>query len=87
MGFIFGIVQMVLYAFFKNGKKTAEEPKLHVPEHIIDAVKLSPIVCAEVLNPVVSLLNSDKNEAIGDPTEKELKAQETRKGMNESIEV
>ncbi|KAE8123821.1 hypothetical protein FH972_018745 [Carpinus fangiana] len=43
VGFLFGIVQMLLYIFYNkaNSILVLEEPKLHVPEHIIDMVSLS----------------------------------------------
>ncbi|KAJ7945664.1 Bidirectional sugar transporter SWEET [Quillaja saponaria] len=55
LGVIFGAVQMVLYVICKNGKKVLEEPKLQelISEHIIDAVKLSTVVCPPELNAVI----------------------------------
>ncbi|CAK9330323.1 unnamed protein product [Citrullus colocynthis] len=63
VGFVFGIIQMVLYVIFKNAKPTnipikdqeAAKPQLHeLSEQIIDAVKLGTMVCTE-LNPVAVL--------------------------------
>lgn len=85
VGFIFGIAQMALYLIYKDAKKVSEETKLHVPEHIVDLVKLSTIVCPEI-NTVVPLSKASDNEAIGDPAEKE-KAQETKEDMNETIKA
>lgn len=47
LGFLLGIVQMVLYLVYKNAKKVVEPPpKLQeLPEHIIDVVKLGTAVC------------------------------------------
>jgi solute carrier family 50 protein (sugar transporter) len=79
VGFLFGIVQMMLYIFYKkaNSVLVLEEPKLHVPEHIIDAVKLTTLVCPE-LNSMVSLSNGNGNQII---IEKE-KAQESKTDMD-----
>lgn len=87
VGFVFGIVQMGLYVFYKNVKKVLEEPKLQqLPEHIIDVVKLSTIVCPE-LNSVVTLANAIGNDqANGDQIEKE-KPEETKKDMDDSVNV
>ncbi|KAG6634887.1 bidirectional sugar transporter SWEET14-like [Carya illinoinensis] len=72
VGFIFGIVQMALYVVYKNANKILEEPKLHhVPEHIIDAVKLTTIVCSE-LNPAAPLSNIETGQ---------------KDNMNDSIKV
>lgn len=88
MGFIFGIAQMALYLIYKDAKKALEEPKLHVPEHIVDLVKLSTIVCPE-MNTVVQLSKASDNEVIGDPAAENIrKAQESSKeDMNETIKV
>lgn len=65
VGFVFGIIQMIMYVIYKNaGKKLSsnkakaaaagaeEAPKLHeLSEHIIDVVKLGTMVCTE-LSPV-----------------------------------
>ncbi|XVF49561.1 hypothetical protein PTKIN_Ptkin04bG0022600 [Pterospermum kingtungense] len=40
LGFIFGVLQMILYAMYKNHpKKMVEDPKLQLPKHIVDIVK------------------------------------------------
>lgn len=94
VGFIFGIVQMALYVVYKNASKVLGEPKLHhVPEHIIDAVKLTTIVCSE-LNPAIPLSNIivDDNYAIGDQIDHHGKEKAQGTGqkdnmINESIKL
>ncbi|XP_038879844.1 bidirectional sugar transporter SWEET10-like [Benincasa hispida] len=70
VGFVFGIIQMILYVIFKNcgankgnnnipikdqAAAVAKPPQLHeLSEQIIDAVKLGTMVCTE-LNPVAVL--------------------------------
>ncbi|KAL7099331.1 hypothetical protein ACP275_09G077500 [Erythranthe tilingii] len=58
LGFIFGVIQMMLYVMYKNTKKVVEE-KLQeiqmedhhkIPEQIIDVEKLSAVVCSEIIN-------------------------------------
>lgn len=62
VGFVFGIIQMILYVIVKHignksripvkDEKAAAPPQLHeLSEQIIDAVKLGTMVCTE-LNPV-----------------------------------
>lgn len=44
LGFLFGVVQMLLYAFYRKNKKVLKEPKLPAAEHMIDAIKLGTSV-------------------------------------------
>ncbi|XP_022776342.1 bidirectional sugar transporter SWEET10-like [Durio zibethinus] len=62
LGFIFGILQMILYVIYKNyPQKVVEDPTLQLPEHIVvDVVKLDTMVCSEV-NAVVPKPNDTNN--------------------------
>ncbi|KAK3018001.1 hypothetical protein RJ639_004377, partial [Escallonia herrerae] len=70
LGFIFGVLQMVLYAMYKNAKKAIEHklPEFHnqviilddhklpeLKEQIIDVVELSAMVCAEMIPAAIKL--------------------------------
>lgn len=88
VGFVFGIVQMVLYIFYKNAKKVLEQPKLQeLSGHIIDVGKLSTMVCPEVLNQIVLHPNDvgDVN-ILGDESLKE-KIEETKARMDDVVSV
>ncbi|KAL9419738.1 hypothetical protein AB3S75_037493 [Citrus x aurantiifolia] len=41
LGFIFGVVQMILYAIYRNYRRVVVEDVKKVPEHTVDVVKLS----------------------------------------------
>ncbi|XP_058103043.1 bidirectional sugar transporter SWEET14-like [Magnolia sinica] len=60
VGFIFGLLQMILYMFYKGTKKEIQEQKL--PEHIANVVRLSTIGSSEV-HPidVVPQTHNEKN--------------------------
>ncbi|XWS47772.1 hypothetical protein CRYUN_Cryun13aG0013800 [Craigia yunnanensis] len=65
LGFIFGILQMILYAIYKKQpKKMVEDPKLQLSEHIVDVVKLGTMVSSEV-NAVASHSNNTNNNNNG----------------------
>ncbi|XP_057464431.1 bidirectional sugar transporter NEC1-like [Actinidia eriantha] len=71
LGFVFGVIQMVLYLMYKNTKKVVEEQKVAIDEveinqvrvlkeeaemlpevlveQVIDVVKLSAMVCPEIV--------------------------------------
>ncbi|PIN22406.1 Multitransmembrane protein [Handroanthus impetiginosus] len=69
LGFSFGVLQMVLYVIYKNAKKVVEEklPEIQMEDHklpelkdqIIDVVKLSAIVCSEIIPVVPRLVVED----------------------------
>ncbi|KAK3042529.1 hypothetical protein RJ639_000253 [Escallonia herrerae] len=78
LGFIFGVLQMVLYLMYKNTKKVIEQklPELHnqvvelvdhklpiLKEQIINVVELSAMVCAEII-PVVAKLRENGNDMV-----------------------
>ncbi|XVF11445.1 hypothetical protein REPUB_Repub08aG0028200 [Reevesia pubescens] len=67
LGFIFGILQMILYAVYKNQPKKMVEAdrKLQLSEQIVvDIVKLGSVVCSEV-NAVAPHSNVDTNNNNG----------------------
>ncbi|KAJ6375333.1 hypothetical protein OIU77_000333 [Salix suchowensis] len=73
LGFLFGIIQMLLYVIYRNPKKiVVEEPKLHqeLPEHIVDIKKLGAAIWSEI-NVVVPQLNDCGKEIFEDPSAEE----------------
>ncbi|XWS51467.1 hypothetical protein CRYUN_Cryun12cG0178800 [Craigia yunnanensis] len=46
LGFVFGLLQMILYAIYRNYKTVIEEIKL--PEHNIDVTKLGTVMNSEI---------------------------------------
>lgn len=52
LGFVFGLIQMILYAMYRNSTPVTKEPKL--PEQVIDIVKLNTNSTPEV-HPVSTL--------------------------------
>ncbi|KAK2984695.1 hypothetical protein RJ640_014032 [Escallonia rubra] len=63
LGFIFGVLQMVLYLMYKNTKKFIEQKLPVLKEQIIDVVELSAMVCAEII-PVVAKLCENGNDMV-----------------------
>ncbi|KAL2465498.1 Bidirectional sugar transporter SWEET10 [Abeliophyllum distichum] len=85
LGFFFGVLQMALYAFYKNAKKVVEvklpgiQNKLislenqklpELKDQIIDVVKLSAIMCSEIIPVVPQLLKNKSSNLEADKTEK-----------------
>ncbi|KAL3818534.1 hypothetical protein ACJIZ3_004439 [Penstemon smallii] len=73
LGFTFGVLQMVLYIMYKNVKKVEEEklPEIQSQivaieddKQIIDVVKLSAIVCPQIIPAVVPFLVNDNAEKL-----------------------
>ncbi|XP_061953651.1 bidirectional sugar transporter SWEET12-like [Populus nigra] len=71
VGFIFGVLQMVLYVIYKNFK-TAVPMESQLPQHSIDIAKLSPVSC-EMKSAVCPQSNEedDHTENIKDPSNQE----------------
>lgn len=63
LGFILGLVQMVLYGFYRNAGKEKMEKKL--PEHIIDMVMLSTLGTSDI-HPIGAQQNGIKKSGSED---------------------
>ncbi|KAB5532177.1 hypothetical protein DKX38_018847 [Salix brachista] len=85
LGFLFGIIQMLLYVIYRNPKKiVVVEPELkELPEHIVDIKKLGAAIWSEI-NVVVPQLNDCGKEIFEDPSAKEpaMKAKEAMNATN-----
>ncbi|XVF87141.1 hypothetical protein PTKIN_Ptkin18bG0095500 [Pterospermum kingtungense] len=75
LGFILGMLQMLLYAIFRNSEKAIEEKKL--PEQTKTIVVLSTLGASEVYPVAIDIqpdANTDKeNQQTGEPDDKSLK--------------
>lgn len=53
LGFIFGLLQMVLYMIYRKGNKAEAGKKINeLPDHIVDIEKLSAAICTTELHAV-----------------------------------
>ncbi|PPD79870.1 hypothetical protein E1A91_D03G128900v1 [Gossypium mustelinum] len=82
LGFIFGILQMILYAIYKNyPKKMVEDPKLQLSAQqvVVDVVKLgSTTVCLEV-----NAVGPNPNNGEGTDEAQNIKTNNTTDASNE----
>nr|TKR68802.1 hypothetical protein D5086_0000307420 [Populus alba] len=72
LGFILGLLQMLLYMIYRNPKKVEEvEPKLQLEiyEHVVDLEKLGPAICSEITI-VIPKLNASGNGFVEDQNAK-----------------
>lgn len=75
LGFIFGIIQMVLYVVYRNSTKTVlvvEELKVQElsTEHIVDVAKLSATCCSELNVVVPQHTSNTPNQVLVDAANK-----------------
>ncbi|KAF9671748.1 hypothetical protein SADUNF_Sadunf12G0080500 [Salix dunnii] len=82
LGFLSGIVQMLLYVIYRNPKKiVVVEPKLQeLPEHSVGIKKLGSTILSEIIV-VIPQLNDCGKESFEDPNAKE-PAMKTKEAMN-----
>lgn len=72
LGFIFGMLQMLLYAIYRKPRKSLEKPTLgESSEHVIDVSKLGANACCELNTEVAAPKNENDHEEVDDNHVKE----------------
>ncbi|KDP22573.1 hypothetical protein JCGZ_26404 [Jatropha curcas] len=86
LGFLFGIIQMVIYLIYRKPQKlTVEEPKLReLSDHIVDVAKLSATLCSEINTVVVPIPQTTNN---GNDQQAEVKEQNLRTNNKQEMDV
>lgn len=68
LGFIFGVLQMILYMIYKKpGTKVLEPPGIKlqdISEHVVDVVRLSSMVCSSQMRALVPQDSADMEATI-----------------------
>ncbi|CAH8367321.1 unnamed protein product [Eruca vesicaria subsp. sativa] len=68
LGFIFGVLQMILYLIYKKpGTKVLEPPGINlqeISEHVVDVVRLSSMVCSSQMRTLVPQDSADMEDTI-----------------------
>ncbi|CAA7052700.1 unnamed protein product [Microthlaspi erraticum] len=68
LGFIFGVLQMILYLIYKKpGTKVLEPPGIKlqdITEHVVDVVRLSTMVCSSQMRTLVPQDSADMEATI-----------------------
>ncbi|KAL0673683.1 hypothetical protein Bca4012_001664 [Brassica carinata] len=68
LGFIFGVLQMILYMIYKKpGTKVLEPPVINLQEisdHVVDVVRLSSMVCSSQMRTLVPQDSADMEDTI-----------------------
>ncbi|KAL0710432.1 hypothetical protein Bca4012_017410 [Brassica carinata] len=68
LGFIFGVLQMILYMIYKKpGTKVLEQPGINlqeISEHVVDVVRLSSMVCSSQMRTLVPQDSADMEDTI-----------------------